>query len=202
MWALPEVIEAAARSGDEDIAQDALAQLAEITQAGGTDFGLGIEVRARALLSEPGAAEGRYLEAIDRLGRTQLRPELARARLLYGEWLRRENRRVDARAHLRAAHDMLDAIGMQAFAERARRELLATGETVRRRKVDTPSTLTAQEASIARLAVDGRTNAEIGAQLFLSARTVEWHLGKVFTKVGISSRRELRGALATLESVN
>ena len=195
MWALPELIEAGARSGSTDLAGDALTRLAEITRAGGTDFGLGIEARSRALLSGREVAEGCYREAIDRLGRTQLRPELARAHLLYGEWLRRENRRVDARAQLRIAHEMLGTIGMQAFAERARRELLATGQTVRRRTVEAPTTLTAQEASIARLAVDGRTNAEIGAQLFLSARTIEWHLRKVFTKLGISSRRELRQAV-------
>jgi DNA-binding CsgD family transcriptional regulator/tetratricopeptide (TPR) repeat protein len=198
MWALPELIEAAARSGSTHIAADALARLADITRAGGTDFGLGTEARCRALLSEREIAEGCYHEGIDRLGRTQLRPELARAHLLYGEWLRRENRRVDARAQLRAAHEMLGAIGMEAFAERARRELLATGETVRKRTVETPSTLTAQETSIVRLAVDGQTNAEIGSQLFLSARTVEWHLRKVFTKLGVSSRRELRRALSAL----
>ncbi|HEX6402338.1 MAG TPA: AAA family ATPase [Pseudonocardiaceae bacterium] len=198
MWALPELIEAAARSGKTHIAGDALARLADITRAGGTDFGLGIEARCRALLSQREIAEGCYREGIDRLGRTRLRPELARAHLLYGEWLRRENRRVDARAQLRTAHEMLDAIGMEAFAERARRELLATGETVRKRTVETPSTLTAQETSIVRLAVDGQTNAEIGAQLFLSARTVEWHLRKVFTKLDISSRRELRRALSAL----
>jgi DNA-binding CsgD family transcriptional regulator len=195
MWALPELIEAGARSGDTRIAGDALARLAVITQAGGTDFGLGIEARSRALVSDPEAAEGLYREAIGRLGRTRLRPELARAHLLYGEWLRRENRRVDARAQLRTAHEMLDAMGMEAFAERARRELLATGETVRKRTVEAVSTLTDQEACIARLARDGQTNPEIGTQLFLSARTVEWHLHKVFTKLGINSRRQLRGAL-------
>jgi DNA-binding CsgD family transcriptional regulator len=198
MWALPELIEAAARSGKADLAGDALARLAETTRAGGTDFGLGIEARSRALLSDQAAAEDLYREAIARLGRTQLRPELARAYLLYGEWLRRQNRRTDARAQLRTAHHMLSAMGAEAFAERARRELLATGETVRKRTVETSSALTAQEASIARLARDGRTNPEIGAQLFLSARTVEWHLRKVFTKLGISSRRELRSALAQL----
>ena len=140
-------------------------------RAGGTDFGLGIEARSRALTSEGEAAEASYREAIDRLGRTQLRPELARAHLLYGEWLRREGRRADARAQLRTAHEMLAAMGAEAFAERARRELLATGETVRKRTVETLNELTAQEASIARLARDGRTNPEIGAQLFLSART-------------------------------
>ena len=137
-------------------------------------------------------------EAIDRLGRTKLRPELARAHLLYGEWLRREKRRADAREQLRAAHDMLAAMGMEAFAERARHELLATGETVGKRTVETASALTAQEAHIARLAVDGHTNAEIGAQLFLSARTVEWHLRKIFAKLGITSRRELRKAIPAL----
>jgi DNA-binding CsgD family transcriptional regulator len=198
MWALPELIEAAVRTGDTHTAADALARLAETTQAGGTDFGLGIEARSRALVSEGEAAVGCYREAIDRLGRTQLRPELARAHLLYGEWLRREGRRRDARTQLRTAHEMLAAMGAEAFAERARRELLAAGETVRKRTVETTSELTAQEASIARLARDGRTNPEIGAQLFLSARTVEWHLRKVFTKLGVSSRRELHGALANL----
>ena len=206
MWALPELIEAAARSGNEPAAAAALERLTDLTQAGGTQFGLGVQARCRALLSGPKAAEGLYREAIDRLGRTKLRPELARARLLYGEWLRRVNRRVDARAELRAAHDTLDAIGMAAFAERARRELLATGETVRKRSVEGGSKrsveggseLTAQEVDIARLVVGGHTNPEIGAQLFLSARTVEWHLSKVFAKLGIGSRRELRRALADL----
>jgi DNA-binding CsgD family transcriptional regulator len=195
MWALPELIEAAARSGDAHAAGDALERLAELTRAGGTDFGLGIEARCRALVSEPDHAEALHREAIDRLGRTRLRPELARAHLLFGEWLRRKNRRGDARAQLRVAHGMLDEIGMQAFAERARRELLVTGESVRTRSVGSATTLTAQEASIARLAGDGRTNAEIGAHLFLSARTVEWHLHKVFAKLGINSRRELRRAM-------
>ena len=132
---------------------------------------------------------------IDRLGRTRLRPELARAHLVYGEWLRRENRRADAREQLRTAHDMLAAIGMEAFAERARHELLATGETVRRPTAEPASALSAREAHIARLAADGHTNPEIAAQLFLSARTVEWHLRKIFTKLGIASRHELREAL-------
>jgi DNA-binding CsgD family transcriptional regulator len=197
MWALPELIEAATRTGNAHIASDALARLAETTQAGATDFGLGMEARSRALVSEGETAERCYREAIDRLGRTQLRPELARAHLLYGEWLHRENRRRDARAELRTAYDLFTAIGMGAFAGRARRELLATGDTVRERTVQTASELTAQEAHIARLAVDGRTNAEIGAQLFLSTRTVEWHLSKVYTKLGVGSRRELRRALAS-----
>jgi len=198
MWALPELIEAAARSGNEPLAAAALERLTEFTGAGGTDFGLGLQARCRALVSGPQAAEGLYREAIDRLGRTELRPELARAHLLYGEWLRRENRRTDARDQLRVAHDLLAEIGMTAFAERARRELLATGETVRKRSTEAARQLTAQEAHIARLVVDGHTNPEIGTQLFLSARTVEWHLRKVFAKLDISSRRELGRALADL----
>ena len=196
MWALPELIEAAARTGNEAAA--ALDRLAEFTQAGGTDFGLGILARSRALLTEGQAAEALYREAIDRLGRTKLRPELARAYLLYGEWLRREKRRLDARVQLRLAHDMLSDMGMEGFAERARRELMATGETVRKRTAQNFTELTAQEEHIARLVVEGHTNPEIGAQLFLSARTVEWHLRKVFSKLGIASRRELRDALAQL----
>ena len=157
-----------------------------------------MEARCRALLSHGAAADGLYREAIERLSRTRLRPELARTHLLYGEWLRRENRRAGARAQLRTAYDMLIAIGMEAFAERARRELIATGETVRKRSVETLTALTAQEAYIARLARDGLTNPEIGARLFLSARTVEWHLRKIFTKLGIGSRRELSAALPGL----
>jgi DNA-binding CsgD family transcriptional regulator len=195
MWALPELIEAAARTGDTGTAGDALTRLAEFTLAGGTDFGLGVEARCRALLSAGETAENLYREAIERLGRTRLRPELARAHLLYGEWLGRENRRTDAREQLRTAHDMLAAMGAEAFAERARYELLATGEIVHQRTAEPVSTLTAQEAHIARLAADGHTNPEIAAQLFLSARTVEWHLRKIFTKLGIGSRRELRKAL-------
>jgi len=160
-----------------------------------TDFGLGLEARCRALLSEGAAADDLYREAIDRLGRTRLRPELARAHLLYGEWLRREGRRLDAREQLSTAYDMLAAIGMEAFAERARRELIATGKKVHKHSPETRDQLTPQEEQIARLARDGRTNLEISAQLFLSARTVEWHLGKIFTKLGISSRRELDAAL-------
>ena len=196
IWALPELIEAAVRTGDTQVAADALEQLAERTQAGGTDFGLGLEARCRALLSDGTAADDLYREAIGRLGRTPLQPELARARMLYGEWLRREGRRLDAREQLRTAYDMLAVIGMVAFAERARRELIATGEVVRKRSSEAATTLTAQEALIAQLARDGRTNAEIGAQLYLSARTVEWHLRKVFAKLGIGSRRELNAVLA------
>jgi len=198
IWALPELVEAAARAGDAGLARDALARLAATTQPSGTDFALGIEARCRALLSDGTTADGLYREAIDRLGRTRLRPELARAHLLYGEWLRREGRRVDAREQLRTAYDMLVVIGMEAFAERARRELIATGERARKRGVETRGQLTPQEEQIARLARDGLTNPEIGARLFLSARTVEWHLRKMFTKLGISSRRELHAALAQL----
>ena len=197
MWALPDLIEAAVRTGNVHIAAGALERLAETAQAGGTDFGLGLEARCRALMRKGETAEDCYREAAERLGRARMRPDLARTHLLFGEWLRRENRRVDARAQLRTAHEMLDAIGMEAFAERARRELRATGETIRKRTVQAPSTLTPQEAYIARLARDGRSNPEIGAQLFLSVRTVEWHLRKVFTKLGISSRGELHEALPT-----
>jgi DNA-binding CsgD family transcriptional regulator len=196
MWALPELIEAAARTGDTGLAGSALTRLAEFTTAAGTDFGLGIEARSRALLSAGETAENLYREAIERLSRTRLRPELARAHLLYGEWLHRENRRTDAREQLRIAHDMLAAMDAEAFTERARNELLAAGEAVRQRTAEPASTLTAQEAHIARLAADGHTNPEIAAQLFLSARTVEWHLRKIFTKLGISSRRELHKALS------
>jgi DNA-binding CsgD family transcriptional regulator len=194
MWALPELVEAAARCGNSQIAAEALERLAETTRPGGTDFGLGIEARSRALVSEGAAAEGLYREAIGRLGRTQLRPELARAHLLYGEWLRRAGRRTDAREQLREAYEMLTVMGAGGFAERARRELLATGENVRKRRAETTGDLTAQEAQIAQLASDGLSNQEISTQLFLSPRTVEWHLRKVFAKLGITSRRQLRGA--------
>ena len=195
MWALAELIEAASRTGQTRLAADALGRLAEATSVGQTDWGQGIYARSRALLSDGQDAEGFYREAVGRLSRTRLRPDLARAHLLYGEWLRREGRRADARAQLRTAYDMCAAIGMEAFAERARRELLATGETVRRRTPGTHDQLTPQEAQIARLARAGLSNQEIGTQLFLSTRTVEWHLSKVFTKLEISSRRQLQRAL-------
>jgi DNA-binding CsgD family transcriptional regulator len=194
-WALSELVEAAVRSGHHDVAAGALARLREQTSAGDSGWALGIQARSRALLSAGEAAEALYREAIDHFARTQLRPELARSRLLYGEWLRRANRRVDAREQLRAAHGALASMGAHGFAERARRELLATGEKARSRRHETRDQLTHQEEHIARLARDGLTNTEIGAQLFLSARTVEWHLRKVFTKLGITSRRELRAAL-------
>jgi DNA-binding CsgD family transcriptional regulator len=199
-WALSELVEAAARTENGQSAHDALTRLAEQTDPGDTDWGLGIYARSRALLSEGEAAERLHSEAIDRLGRTRLRPELARAHLLYGEWLRREHRRIDARAQLRAAHEQFTSIGMEAFAERARNELLATGEKVRKRTIETRDELTAQERQIARLARDGLSNPEIGARLFLSPRTVEWHLRKVFTKLAIRSRHELSSALPSSES--
>ena len=195
MWCLPELVEAAARIGEPDLAGQAVERLAEVTLPAGTEFALGMLARSRALLSTSDAADGLYGEAIERLSRTQLRPELARAHLLYGEWLRREGRRIDAREQLRTAYDLFVAIGMEAFAERARRELMATGETVRKRSVDTQDQLTPQELQIAHLASEGHTNPEIGAQLFLSRRTVEWHLRKVFEKLEIRSRKELPAAL-------
>jgi DNA-binding CsgD family transcriptional regulator len=194
--ALPELVEAAARAGDAELARDALQRLAETTQPAGTDFALGIEARCRALLADGDSADALYREAIERLERRQLRPDEARAPLLYGEWLRREGRRVDAREQLRTAYEMFVTIGMDAFAERARRELIATGEKVRKRSPDTRDELTPHEEQIARLARDGLSNPEIGARLFISARTVEWHLRKVFTKLGITSRRQLRTALS------
>ena len=173
-----------------------LERLAATTQPCGTECALGIESRCRALLERRrAAADDLYREAIERLSRTRLRPELARAHLVYGEWLRRENRRVDAREQLRAAHAMLVEIGMEVFAERARKELYATGETARKRTVETRDDLTAQEWQIACLARDGLSNPEIGARLFLSPRTVEWHLRNVFNKLDIRSRQELADAL-------
>jgi DNA-binding CsgD family transcriptional regulator len=198
MWALSELVEAAARSGDTDVASKAAERLAEVTIPAGTDWALGTEARSRALLLDGAAADEVYREAIERFGRTQLRPELARAHLLYGEWLRREGRRVDARGQLRTAHEMFFAVGMEAFAERARRELNATGEKVRKRSPETSDELTPQEEQIARLARDGLSNPEIGARLFISPRTVEYHLHKVFTKLGIRSRGELADAFAGL----
>jgi DNA-binding CsgD family transcriptional regulator len=192
---LTELIEATTRTGDLDLARDALGRLTEWTRVGGTDWALAIETRCRALLADGKAAEDLYQETIERYSQTRLRPSLARARLLYGEWLRREGRRLDAREQLRTAHHLFDAIGMEAFAERARRELLATGETARKRSPETRDELTPQEEQIARLARDGLSNPEIGAQLFVSARTVEWHLSNVFAKLGITSRRQLQTAL-------
>ena len=190
-WSLVELIEAGVRSGATDASSAALDRLSERTQASGTDWALGIEAGSRGLLSEGQDAEPLYREAVDRLARTRGVVHLARARLLYGEWLRRENRRVDAREQLRAAHEMFSDIGAEGFAERARHELLATGETARKRTDDTREVLTPQEAHIARLARDGLSNPEIGAQLFISPRTVQYHLRKVFLKLDINSRNQL-----------
>ena len=197
--ALVELIEAAVRSGRPERAAGALQLLSEAARTTGTDWALGLAARSRALLDDGESAELMYLEAIDRLGRTRVRAELARAHLVYGEWLRRQGRRVDARQQLRTAHEMLNAAGAEGFAERARHELAATGETVRKRVIQTVDELTAQEAQIARLAGAGHTNPEISTQLFISRRTVEWHLRKVFTKLGISSRHEIRDVLPDLE---
>jgi DNA-binding CsgD family transcriptional regulator len=194
-WGRVELIEAAVRSGRPARAAEALEELSERTRASGTDWALGIEARSRALLRERDDAEPLYREAIDRLARTHIQVEHARAQLLYGEWLRRERRRLDAREHLRTAHDMFTTMGLDAFAARAARELVATGATARKRSVGTGSELTPQEAQIARLARDGLSNPEIGARLFISARTVQYHLHKVFAKLDINSRNQLHRAL-------
>jgi DNA-binding CsgD family transcriptional regulator len=195
-----ELAEAASRTGDEALVRAALQWLSERTegtQVPPSHWALGIQARVRALLSEGDAAEKLYRASIAHLGRTRVRVELARGHLLYGEWLRRQRRRLDARAQLRTAHDQLTAMGLEAFAERARRELRATGATARKRTVATRAALTAQEAVIARLAREGLSNPEIGTRLFISARTVQYHLGKVFAKLAISSRGQLDQALAS-----
>jgi DNA-binding CsgD family transcriptional regulator len=194
-YVVPELAEAASRTGDVELVRATLRWLSERTRAAPTEWARGIQARVRALLSEGDAAERCYLESIARLGRSRVRVQLARAHLLYGEWLRRQRRRLDAREQLRIAHDLLEAMGVEAFAERARRELQATGEAVRKRTFETGGELTPQEAVIARLARDGLTNPEIGTRLFISARTVKYHLGKVFSKLGISSRAQLDRAL-------
>ncbi len=190
-FVVPELAEAASRTGDTALVRAALEWLSERTRVTPAEWALGIEARVRALLSDGDTAERLYRESIARLGRTRVRAQLARAHLLYGEWLRRERRRTDAREQLRTAHDMLEAMGIGAFAERARRELAATGETARKRTAEASDQLTAQETQIARLARDGLSNPEIGARLFISARTVQYHLSKVFTKLAISSRSQL-----------
>ena len=196
-WLSAEFLEAAVRCGRADIATHALGKLAEVTSAAGTDWACGVEVRCQALLADGPAAEDLYRESIERLGLTTLRPDSARAHLLYGEWLRRERRRSEARAELRLAHEMFEEMGMEGFAERAHRELEATGETVRKRTVAAdPQLLTAQEAQIARMARDGHSNPEIGSRLFISTRTVEYHLQKVFTKLNVQSRRQLDRVLS------
>ncbi len=196
-WAVAELIEAATRRGVRELAVGALQWLSDSARASGTDWALGVEARSRALVSDGENAETGYREAIDRLARTRLRLELARAHLLYGEWLRRQNRRIDAREQLRTAHRMLSGMGAGGFAERAARELRATGERVRKRAIQTPVQLTARETQIAELAGDGLSNPEIAAQLFMSPRTVEYHLHKVFTKLDISSRNQLHRVLAS-----
>ncbi|MFC3572345.1 ATP-binding protein [Streptomyces yaanensis] len=195
-WALVELIEAAARSGQPETAAAALDKLTERTRASGTEWARGVEACSRALLSDGPAADALYQEAIEHLGRCRVAIQLARARLLYGEWLRRRNRRQESRTQLRSAYEAFSRAGADGFAERARRELLATGETVRRGTVGAVTQLTSQEAQIAGLARDGHTNCEIAAQLFISPRTVEWHLGNVFAKLGVSSRRQLRSVLS------
>ena len=194
-WALAELVEAGARTGRTEVATEALERLTAMTRVAATDWALGVECLARALLSEGDAADELHREAIARLGRTRVRAELARAHLLYGEWLRDEGRAIEARGHLRSAFDLCSDMGAEAFADRARRALLTAGETVRTRSATTLEDLTAQEAQIARLAAAGQTNPEIGAQLFISPRTVEYHLHKVFAKLDIGSRKDLRAAL-------
>jgi DNA-binding CsgD family transcriptional regulator len=194
-WSLPELVEAAVRSGKPELAAEALERLRKRTQVAGTEWALGIEARSRALVSDGQLAETLYEEAIDRLGRCRVALDLARARLLYGEWLRRRARRVDAREQLRSARASFAEMGAQAFARRAERELLATGETARKRKVETRDDLTPHEARIARMARDGASNQDIATQLFVSRKTVEYHLHKVFLKLGISARHQLEQAL-------
>jgi DNA-binding CsgD family transcriptional regulator len=195
-WTLPELVEAAARGGAPEDAADAFRRLSEMTQVSATEWALGLEARSRALLSDGDGAERLYREAIERLAAPGSRVDLARAHLLYGEWLRRERRRLDAREQLRAAHEMLSAMGVQGFADRAARELAAIGETARKRAVEASHPLTAQETQVARLARDGLSNPEIGARLLISPRTVEYHLHKVFAKLDISSRTQLGRVLA------
>jgi DNA-binding CsgD family transcriptional regulator len=192
-WGLIELIEAAARSGKPDAAAAGLARLSETTQASGSDWALGIEARSRALAADDDDTERFYREAIDRLRRTRIRVELARTHLLYGEWLRRQRRRLDAREQLRAADELVAEIGIDALAARIGRELRATGEHARKRTVETRDDLTPQEVQISRLAAEGATNREIAAQLFISPSTVDYHLRKAFRKLGVKSRHQLEG---------
>jgi DNA-binding CsgD family transcriptional regulator len=191
-WGLVELVEAAARNGKPELAADALDRLSQTTAASGTDWALGVEARSRAQLTEGEEAEPLYRQAIEALERTVVRVELARAHLLYGEWLRRKRRRLDAREQLRTAHEMFTGLGMEAFGDRARVELEATGEHARKRTVETRDDLTPQEAQISRLAADGATNQEIAAQLFISSSTVDYHLRKAFRKLGVKSRHQLK----------
>jgi DNA-binding CsgD family transcriptional regulator len=195
-WGMVELIEAAVRAGTPEQAADARSRLAEMARVSGTDWALGIAARSEALLVEDQRAEELYAEAVDRLGRSRMAVDLARAHLLYGEWLRRQRRRIDARKQLRTAHDLFSDFGMEAFAERARVELEATGEHARKRSVDSLGQLTPQEAQISRLVAQGNTNREIAAQLFISPSTVEYHLRKVFRKLGVKSRTQLARRMA------
>jgi ATP/maltotriose-dependent transcriptional regulator MalT len=194
-WALPELVEAASRSGQPEIARDAVKRLSERALAADTAWAKGTEAGARALVEHGETADELHRQAIEWLNESRMTAYLARARLNYGEWLRRQNRRVDARQQLREAYEVFVSMGAHGFAERARHELLATGEKVRKRRDDTRDELTPQEEHIAQLARGGLTNPEIGAELFLSSRTVEWHMRKIFTKLGISSRKGLQTAL-------
>jgi DNA-binding NarL/FixJ family response regulator len=196
IWVLPELIEAAVRIGQHDLAAAGLQRLSERTSLSPREWAHAIEARCRALLADGQAAEKLYQQAISQLRGSRMTVQLARAHLLYGEWLRRENRRIDAREQLQTAHQMFASMGADGFAERAARELLATGERVRKRTTAAPAQLTARETQIARLAGDGLSNPEIAAQLFMSRRTVEYHLHKIFAKLAISSRNELHGVLA------
>jgi DNA-binding CsgD family transcriptional regulator len=195
LWPTVELIEAAARTGRTETAAGALDRFEEMTRASDTDWGLGVLARSRALLSEGAAVERLYRESITRLERTRLRVDLARAHLLYGEWLRRQRRRRDARDQLRTAFAMFDTIGMEAFAARARAELRATGERARRRSPEAAKVLTPQEEQIARLVADHLTNREIASRLFISASTVEYHLRRIFRKLGVTSRAQLAQAI-------
>jgi DNA-binding CsgD family transcriptional regulator len=197
LWALPELAEAGMRCGRPDLAEQAVRQLRQTTSVSATDWGLGIQARSQAVIASGQAAEDLYRESIARLGRTRIRTHLARAHLLYGEWLRREKRRIDAREQLRIASEMFTAMGADAFAGRAERELAATGERVRKRDIRPVVELTPQEGQIARLASEGQSNPEIAAQLFISPRTVEYHLHKIFAKLDITSRGQLARVLET-----
>jgi len=194
-WAMPELIEAAVRTGARELAAETDRRLTEASRATGTDWARGVAARSHALVVDGRGADDSHAEAIERLGRTRVGVELARAHLLYGEWLRRQSRRVDARKELWTAYEMFTDFGMEAFSERARVELHATGETARKRTVETRDELTPQESQVAHLAAQGNTNKEIAAQLFLSRHTVEYHLRKAFRKLGVKSRRQLASRL-------
>jgi DNA-binding CsgD family transcriptional regulator len=202
-WPIVELIEASVRTGDTELAEVAFGRLRAVTSASGTDWALGLQARSHALVAEGETAERLYCEAITRLARTRQRTDLGRAHLLYGEWLRRQRRRTDSREQLRTAEGMFEAMGMEAFAQRAGRELRTTGETLRKRPAAGDyAQLTPQEAQVARLARDGLTNPEIGTRLFISRHTVQYHLRKVFTKLGITSRAQLDRAVSPDPAAN